>query len=408
MSNRTRSKQSRKKLIRNILIAVVAVAVIVTAIVLIGKFRKDGHGMNGFEREATAAKADGVRVSMIEYAMTYDVNNGQYASMQLSDDEYRILQEGAAKQALLVKIYEKEAKALGLSLSAEDKAECEKAASDEIASLEKSIEDHLISEGNYSKQAYDKQIASQFEYIGMSRSAYYRFVYDRYASAKYSALLTAYYQENGKGFSEDELQAFYRETVEKTINAENAYEDGQFWQGAMYYAVGLAPTPMLYLPEGFIFIDYVQVKKASAEEAAEFAEKVKSGEESFDDLMKSEDNQDYYKDIMKSPYPIAENDHSALFTSQDIYAAAAALEIGEIGTYVGEPVKAEDGTETVPVYLFRRAEGKICLDGGDSGIIDIDYYTGMREAFEGEYRSGSWFKDLSYSDAIYSYRGIGK
>lgn len=413
MSKRIRTKREKKKLIRNILIAIVVVAVIITAIVLLSKLKKDGRGLNGFEREATVAKADGVRVSMIEYEIIYDILNSNYSSTTLNDEQYRILQENAAKQALLNKIYAKEAKALGLSLSDEAVAECEKAATDEITSIEQAVINRLVSDGSYSKQAYENQLASQFEYIGMSRNEYYRFIYDFTAAQKYAELLNAYYKEN-KGFSDEELLAFYRESVEKSMTIEkedgtkeDAYTDGLFWETLLYYAAGISSAPMLYVPEGFIYIDFIQVKTDSVPDARILADQIVSGEKSFDELMASEDNQDYYRQVMQAPYPIAENDHSALFTAQEIYDLAAALAVGEIGSYIGEPVKADDGTQSVPLYLFRRAEGKIC-GGSDSGVIDIDYFTGIRETFENEYRIGEWFEDLELKDAIYSYRGAGK
>lgn len=413
MSKRMRSKRSKKKLIRNILIAVVAAALIVTAIILISKLRRDGHGMNGFEREATAARADGERVSMIEYALIYDMNNNSSSAKPQTDAEYRTLQESAAKQALLIKIYEKEAKALGLSLSDEDKKACEDAANGEIESIENSITERLIAGGGYSSQAFDKQITAQFDAIGMSRGRYRAFIYDYVASSKYAELIGNYYRENGSGITEEELTKFYRESVEKTMTIENgdgttekAYEDELFWQTMLYYAAGISPTPMLYVPEGFIYVDYIQVKADSVPDARILVDQVKKGEKSFDELMASDDNMDYYRRLMNAPYPIAEHDHSALFASQELYDVAAGLAVGEIGSFIGDPVKGQDGTETVPVYLVRRAEGKIC-GGSDSGVIDIDRIPGMRELFENEYRGAKWFEDIEFSDAIYSYRGYG-
>ena len=96
-----------KKLIRNIVIAAVVVVLIVAAILLTLAFRKDGHGLNWFERGRKAASADGVSVSMIEYALTLDttLNNYSYYGIDFStysDEQIKNLQENAAKQALLL------------------------------------------------------------------------------------------------------------------------------------------------------------------------------------------------------------------------------------------------------------------------------------------------------------------
>ena len=60
------------------------------------------------------------------------------------------------------------------------------------------------------------------------------------------------------------------------------------------------------------------------------------------------------------------------------------------------------------MYLFRRADGAgVCMDG-DSGVIDIDYYTGVRQTIEADYRNSVWFSDVSFADAIYSYKGYNR
>ena len=94
-----------------------------------------------------------------------------------------------------------------------------------------------------------------------------------------------------------------------------------------------------------------------------------------------------------------------LFTADDAYAAAAALEIGQIGSYIEEQITKDDGTTSVTAYLFRRAEGNICYEG-DHGVIDLDYYTGIRTALESDYRMDQWFSDLKYEDVIYTYKGV--
>jgi hypothetical protein len=415
MSRKMRRKRNKKKLIRNILIAVAAAALIVAGIILGTNLRKDAHGLNGFQRRATAATADGVRVSMIEYAVTFDTIASDSQIRSMSDEQLRTLQENAAKQALLIKICEKEAKALGLELSEEDAKACDESAENEIKTLEDSIRKRLIENGSYSQAAYEKQITAQFDAIGMSRSAYYEFARRNAAATKYAKMLQDYYKENGSGIAEEELLAYYRETVEKTMTGEtedggtkSAYEEGMFWMSLQYFSNGLTLKPMLYVPEGFLYIDFIRLNKSSLLEANELVEKVKSGEIAFDTLMASEENLDPYRTVMRAPYPIAEHDHKALFEQQEIYTAAAELAVGEIGSYVGKAETAEDGTETVPVYLFRRADGAgVCMDG-DSGVIDIDYYTGVRQTIEADYRNSVWFSDVSFADAIYSYKGYNR
>ena len=120
--------------------------------------------------------------------------------------------------------------------------------------------------------------------------------------------------------------------------------------------------------------------------------------------MNSDDNKDDYRSFIPGPYPIGEGDHTQLFSTQEAYQIAADLELGAIGSYVADPVTNDDGTQTVTAYLFRRAEGKMCVDG-DTGLIDIDYFQGVRSYYEDAYREDQWLSDLKIEDAVYSYKG---
>ena len=150
----------RKKTIRNIVIAVVVIIVIVAAIVLALSFRKDGHGLNAFDRARTAASADGEKISMIEYALSLDTLLSGSSGTDLTDEQIRRYQENAAQQALLSKIYTKEAKALGLSLTDEEIQKAKDTAQQQIDAVVENYTKNLISGGSYSKSALNKQIAN--------------------------------------------------------------------------------------------------------------------------------------------------------------------------------------------------------------------------------------------------------
>lgn len=411
MSKKKQSRYGKKKTARNILIGVIAAIVIAVAIFLVVALQKDGAGMNCFQRNAAAVTGDGVQASVAEYRIMFDMRTQNYQSMKLSDAQIRTQQELAAREALMQKIYVKEAKALGLKLTEEQIAACKKSADDQIASIEQYYATSMVSGGTYSKAALDKQISSYFQHLGMSKDAYRNYLKASAEAEYYRQALEAYYQENGSGFTEDELVAYYRKTAEGMMTTvgedgteQPAYSEGQFWYKIMLYQIGY-DFPMLYVPEGFIYIDYIRIEAATTEEAEQIIAEVVSGERSFDELKDSDANKDTFKTIMKAPYPIAEKDHSMLFTADDAYAAAAALEIGQIGSYIEEQITKDDGTTSVTAYLFRRAEGNICYEG-DHGVIDLDYYTGIRTALESDYRMDQWFSDLKYEDVIYTYKGV--
>ena len=156
MSKKKQSRYGKKKTARNILIGVIAAIVIAVAIFLVVALQKDGAGMNCFQRNAAAVTGDGVQASVAEYRIMFDMRTQNYQSMKLSDAQIRTQQELAAREALMQKIYVKEAKALGLKLTEEQIAACKKSADDQIASIEQYYATSMVSGGTYSKAALDK------------------------------------------------------------------------------------------------------------------------------------------------------------------------------------------------------------------------------------------------------------
>lgn len=396
----------RKKTIRNILIAVVALVVIAAAIFFVIALRKDGHGMNAFTRAKTAANADGCKVSMIEYALSLDtlLSNEQNAA-SMTEEQVKEHQEEAVKQALMVKIYAKEAKDLGLTLTDEEVQKCKDAAQAQIDAIVENYTQSLVSGGSFSKAALDKQVASYYSQIGMNQSQYFRFVKERAEASYYQTKLNEYYQGNSD-FTEEEILDYYRTSVEATM-AE--YQPGMYSMYTQFYAMGYS-SPLLFVPEGAIYVDFIKLSKDTQEEIEEIIDKINSGDMSFDDLMASDDNQDTYKSKLKGPYAIADQEYGYLCSEEEFYTKATELEMGEIGTLI-VPVKgtAEEGEEA-PItgytgYLFRRAEGDMCMDG-DSGVIKIDYFDGIRDTVVNGLREERWLDDLSMSDAMFTYKGI--
>lgn len=403
----------KKKTMRIVLFCLIAALVIAAVVLLVALTQRDGAGMNCFQRNATAATADGESVNMSEYRVTYDMlvsNYQSYGTTSFSEDDIRTLQETAAQQALMQKIYPKEAKALGLSLTDEQKAAAKTAAQNQIDQIRKYYTDNLVSNGSYSKSAVEKQIANYYQQLGMTEGQYRSFLEQSTEANYYSQAIEAYYQENGSDIPEDALLDFYRKSVEDSMYTEDAdgvkqptYADGQYWNYLSLYAMGYS-TPMLYVPEGFIYVDFIKIEKGSTEEAQEVINKINAGELSFDDLMNSEDNKDTFRGLLEGPYPIAQNDHSALFSENEAYTQAAALAVGEIGSFVGQAKSDDDGVTTVTAYLFRRANGTMCMDG-ETGVINIDYYDGIRTDAENQYRMKQWVSDIRYDDKLYAYKG---
>lgn len=418
MSKKTMSQQGKKKLTRNILIGVLVALVIAAAIFLSVTLQKDSAGMNCFQRKATAATADGEKVTMGEYRVAFDSQAQiyKYYGVTVTGDSMKLLQESSAKQGLLQKIFIKEAKAQGITLTKDEIAECEKSAKEYVESTENQLKNQMVEQGSYSKTQFDKQIAEYYKNLGMNRNQYMDFIQmseeaELYAK-KYSDLFT---EKNTP--DEETLQKYYRDAAEAAMYNEKAdgtkelkYTDGQVWEYLEKFRTN-ADVPMLYLPEGFIFIDFVQLEKNTAEEANEVIDKINSSELNFEELQSSEDNKDPFANKLNGPYPIAEKDHKELFESDEVYAKAAELEIGAMGAFVDEKT-AEDGTKSYTVYVFRRADGESIFMDKEARIIDMDYFVDFRETVKTEFISekfndlqNDWLSDIKYEDAIYNYKG---
>ena len=416
----------RKKTIRNIVIAVVIVALIAAAIVLGLNLRKDGHGLNGFERARTAASAHGTSISMLDYVMTFDTIAQNYSTATLTDEQITFLQENAARQALLIKIYAKEAKERGITLTDEEQKLCKDSAQEQIDAIEKNYTEQLSKSGNFSKATLEKQIADYYAMIGMTQGQYYRYCLERIEANYYMNKLEEYYETNGNDFTEEELQQYYHDAVEEQMES---YQPGQYSSSMQMYAYGYS-LPLPFVPEGFFYVDYIEVSKDTEEEVrATFNKVINGGKEdkskfvmfneqgytdptdegmSFDELLETNENRSMFKNFVDGPYAVGDEDYSYLFENSEVYDAAKALEIGQIGVYI-LPNKTTDteGNETVTGYtgyMFRRAEDTMCEEG-DSGIIKLDYYHAIRDSIESGLRQNKWTEDITYTDAVHAYRG---
>ena len=76
------------------------------------------------------------------------------------------------------------------------------------------------------------------------------------------------------------------------------YLDGQYWYTLMLYQMGYS-VPMLYVPEGFIYVDFIKLEKGSVEEINQIINEVNNGDRSFDELLASDENKDTFRDMLK-------------------------------------------------------------------------------------------------------------
>lgn len=406
----------RKKMIRNILIAVAVVVLIVAIILLSLALREDYRGYNWFERRAKVAEASGEVVRFDEFVVAYDnllytYESSGYNLTSYTDEQIRELQEQTADSLLLQKLYIVKCKELGLTLTAEEKQACENAAQGEIDSVVEEITKNLIAGGSYSKAAVDAQVASYYNRnVGMNQTQYYNYVYEQMESSYCLTKLEEYYADEMNDYTEEELLAYYEETAQ--ANFAELYEAGIYSTYMMMYGMGYYGMPYLYVPENFLYIDLIEVNAEDEATVTDFIARLDAGE-SFEDLQKDELASGALYGKIEGPYAIAANDYNYLVSDAEVYTLAEQLEVGEISSLVVTNTGTDDeGNETTSYtgYIFRRAEGNMCIDGAQSGIVDIDYYEGVR----GEVELGmqqekfseialTWLKDEVRYEALYWY-----
>ncbi len=405
----------KKNLIRNIVIAAVAFVLVICVIVFSLLLRKDARGLNYFDRSRVVATAGGQSITMGEYVLGLDntMNYMTYYGYTYSDEEKATLKKNVVDDLLMQKLYLVKLKELGLSLTAEELASCKKTADDQLASLEESIGKQLATGGNFSTANLQSQINSYFNrQLGISKAQYKRNIELQEQAQLARTKVEAYYSEQTKNYTEEELLEFYREEVEEHYAKD--YSAGTYAMTMSLYEMGYYQTPYLYVPEGFVYVDLVRIDAETEEGIQEIFTSMENGT-TFDDLLTDPRNTatDQLAKL-KAPYAIGESDYSYLASESSVYQTAAELEIGGIGlAVVANKTTGEDGTETVSGYtgyIVRRAEGNMCENGAQYGIVDIDYYDGVRDAMKEDFEShrftditAEWLKDKTVDESIYEY-----
>ena len=403
----------KKKHLKVLLIAIAVVIVIVAVAVLASLLRKDGRGMNAFDRSKVVASAGGQSITAGELAMGLDNSINyyyQYYGATYSGEELKQLQENVAKDLILQKIYTVKANELGIGLTAEEVASCKKTAKEQLATLEETIGKQLSTSGNFSKANLESQINEYFtRQLGMNKSQYKAYIETQEKASLSLKKIQAYYADSLSGYTDEELLAFYDSEVKEHYAGD--YTDGTYAMQMYYYLLGYSSVPYLYVPEGFVYIDILSYTAATEEEANAFAEKAK---ESGDfDAIAAESGVSSEHDYLVPPYAVGPNDWFYMLDSQDTYDAVAALEIGELTTVVIPNASTEtDATASIAsytAYIIKRVEGTMCENGADYGIVDIDHYN-LRSTFKSEFEeqrfvdlTETWLTDMKLTDAVYSY-----
>lgn len=407
----------KKKNLKTILIAVLVAVVVICAIVFAILLRKDARGLTVFDRSKVVASAGGQSVTMGEYVMGLDNAlsfYSQYYGMTYTEDTVRELQDTVVDQLLTQKLAVAKLDELGLTLSAEELASCKKAGEDQLKSLEESIGKQMATSGSFSNASLQTQINDYFtRQLGMSKAQYKKYIAEQEKAELAQEKLQAYYESETKDYTEDELLAYYDKYVQE--NYADAYSTGTYSMQMYMYQVGYSQTPYLYVPEGFLYIDALTYTGATEDDVKSVQKRLDDGDD-FETLSQLAGVTTMH-DALKAPYAIGEGDWGYALGSAEAYNLAKELEVGETGSVIVPTTSTdENGTETTSaytLYIIRREEGSMCKDGAQFGIVDIDYYDGVRDTVKSAYESNafheitqSWMTNKQVSDTVYTYTGI--
>ena len=229
-----------------------------------------------------------------------------------------------------------------------------------------------IAEQSYLKQAEsdaEEKLLDQLAENGgayASREAFFEatsFTEERYKEMfvrdMQAGILYNHYLEDFKAshtLSDEELQAGYERIVKETFI--DRYTEGMYSRYLLFYLQGQRTFPSLYIPENAIFIRLFAATDPTEDAIEAYKQQA---ETDFTALYESGDNE-FLKTGSAGDLAIAPKDE--LF--EGLYDAAKDVAIGSVGTLT---VEKEGKTA---FYLFLRVEG-------ETGIVPIDRYPGLRE-----------------------------
>lgn len=403
-------KKKLKTLLTIGIIALLVIAGIVLAILL----RKDAHGYNTLQRKQVVASAGGESITLGEYVLGLDNALNYYSTyygMTYDESNIKELQDTVIDQQLKSKIAIKKVDELGLSFTAEELAHFKEAAKEQLESLEESIGKQMSSSGSFSNASLQSQINEYFtRQLGMSKNEYLKYVEEQEKAEHAQEKLQEYYKSDIENYTEDDLKTYYRDYVLDNYAAN--YTEGTYSMQQYMYMIGYSSTPFLYVPEGFICIDTVSYTASTEEEVNALKKQLDDGA-SFEDIANMAGVTTLY-DTLKGPYPIAENEWGYVLGSADAYNLAKELEVGETGSVIVPATAAEGETpSSYTLYVVKRTGFDMCPDGADYGVVDIDYYDGVRSSVKSAYETQNfydieqaWLTEKNVSEAAYKYTGL--
>lgn len=207
------------------------------------------------------------------------------------------------------------------------------------------------------------------------------FVRNMKASIFYNHLLEDY--KASHTLTDEQLSAGYERIVKETFI--DRYTDGMYSRYLLFYLQGRRTFPSLYIPDDAIFVRLFVKTDPTEEEKAEIAE---LAYRDFNALYVSEQNE-YTVQGTAGDLAVAPKDELI----EGLYDAAKIIPIGKVG------VMAKDDNGKAVLYMFLRVEG-------ETGIVPIDRYPGMRERIVSQLLGAQYMDTLreKITDPTYAVR----
>lgn len=239
------------------------------------------------------------------------------------------------------------AKQAGYQLTIEDQYYIDSAEQDAHNTLDELAEDYGTIDAFYRATGFTEE-----SFVHMYRQS-------REASIDFNKLLADYQKTHT--LDEQAIEDGYARIVRETFR--DRYKDGMYSQYLAYYIAGTRTFPSLYIPDDAIFVRLFAATEPTEAQKQAYAELAATD---FGALYTGSDNEFTVQGVV-GDLAIAPKDSLV----DGLYAAAKDVAIGEVGTLTAQT----NGKETF--YLFLRVDG-------ETGIVPIDRYPGMRERIVGQ------------------------
>ena len=363
--------KNKKKIIITVAVIILVIVLVIAAIMLL---KSDTFGMNATQRKKAVAVVGTEKVTANELAVSFqnyysNIDNYNMYALYYGYGTYHDVSTPEGVEALKKEIlddlieeraYVAMAAEYGITLSAEEKAQCKADGAAAYDDLVAQYTDSYAKSGYSDPKSYAvSTIAQYFSNYGIGTKSEYvrRSTYSAEAALLAEKVNAKLKEESG--ITEADAEALYPDWASYY---EGYYSEGMVATYDSYFMQGYQKIRYLYIPENFVFLRVITLTDEAR--AAELAAEIGTDAEKFETYCMSEENQDGLMPLIAADdsYAISANDSSF---DPAVYEAVAAMNVGDITLVTvdvpaEEPAEGEEAAEAAPTkyfYIVRRVEG---------------------------------------------------